>query len=152
MRQLWGKGRRVYFVDMEPAAGISHGRDLVVRGDFVGFADLGWPGHSRQVAGPSSSHNTPVPRPQLMGRISPDLLEGKPREQFSNTTATATHDDQIESDERVEAQICPFASNLLQPHPHLQRAAHPRPDRVRCSLEEDRRVHTCGPEPTEALL
>jgi hypothetical protein len=42
--------------------------------------------------------------------------------------------------------------NPLQHHTHLQRAVHPRPDRVRCSFEEDRRVHTCGPEPTGGLL
>jgi hypothetical protein len=35
-------------------------------------------------------------------------------------------------------------SNPPQHHMHPQQAVHPRPDRVRCSIEEDRRVHTCG--------
>jgi hypothetical protein len=46
---------------------------------------------------------------------------------------------------------CP-GSNPSQRHTYLQRAAHPRSDRVRSSFREDRRVHTCGLEPTGALL
>jgi hypothetical protein len=42
--------------------------------------------------------------------------------------------------------------NPPQHHTHLQRAVHPRPNRARCSFEEDRRVHTCGPDPTGGLL
>jgi hypothetical protein len=45
-----------------------------------------------------------------------------------------------------------FGFNPRQYHAHRQRAAHARPDRVRCSLREDRRVHTCGPEPAGGLL
>ena len=147
LRQLCGKGRRLYFVDMEHAAGIGHGREPAVRGDFVGFAGLGRPGHSTQVARPLSSDDKPFPT-ELMCRISPDLLEREP----IRSRATATRDDQHESDERVEVETRLCASNLLQHHPHLQRAAHQCSYRVRCSFEEDRRVHTCGPEPTGALL
>ena len=147
--QLCVKGRRVYFVDMEHAAGIGHGRDLGVRGDFVGFADLWWPGHSTRVARPANSHDTPVPT-ELMCRIAPDLLEREPTDPIRRT-ATPTHDDQHESAERVEAQTCPFASGLVVRPTHLQRATHPCPDRVSYSLEEDRRVHTCGPNPAGSL-
>ena len=150
LRQLWVKGRRVYFADMGHAAGIGHGRDLVVRVDFVGFAGLWWHGHNTRVARPPNPHDTPA-LTELMCRISPDLLEREPTEPI-RSAATPTHDDQHESDERVEAETCPFASNLLQHHPDLQRAAHPRSDRVRCSFEEDRRVHTCGPDSRGGLL
>ena len=145
--QLWGKGRRVYFVDMEHAAGIGHGEDLAVRGDFVGFASLGWPGHSTQVARPPSSHRTPAPT-ELMGRISPGLLEREP----IRSTATRTDCNQHESDERVEAQTCSCATDLVARLTYLRRATHPRPERARSSIEEDRRVHTCGPEPRGGLL
>ena len=43
-------------------------------------------------------------------------------------------------------------SNPPQRDTHLQRAAHPCPDRVRFSIEEDRPVHTCGPKPAGGLL
>ena len=41
--------------------------------------------------------------------------------------------------------------NLLQHHLLSRQVARPRPDRVRCSFEEDRRVHTCGPEAAGGL-
>ena len=134
---------------MEHAAGVGHGRDLVVTGDFVGFAGFWWPGHGTRVALPSNSSDTTVPI-ELMCRIAPDLREGEPTDQF-RSAAASTCCDQHETDERAQVQTCHQAYNLLQHHPHLQRAAHPGPDRVRCSFEEDRRVHTCGPEPGGGL-
>jgi hypothetical protein len=155
--QLWvnsgatlGQGSACLFRGMEHAAGIGHGRDLGVRGDFVGLADLEWPERSTQVARPPNSHDTPAPT-ELTCRIAPDLREGEPTEPI-RSTATRTYCDQHESDERVEAQSCSFATDVVVRPTHLQRAAHPRPDRVRCSFQEDRRVHTCGPEPRGGLL
>ena len=155
--QLWGnsastlrQGSACLFRGMEHAASIDHGRDLVVRDVFVGFAGFWWPGHSTEVAGPPNSHDTPVPRIQPLCRISPDLVGGEPTEPIRSAT-TPTYCDQHESDERVQAQTCPCATDLVVRPTHLQRAAHPRPDRVRCWFREDRRVHTCGPEPGGGL-
>ena len=150
LRQLCGKGWRVYSADMDYAAGIGHGRDLGVNNDFVGFTGLWWPERSTRLARPSNSHDTPIPT-ELMCRIAPDLLEGEPTEPI-RSTATLTHGDQHEPDESVKAQTCPLATDLVVRRPHLHRTVHPRPDRVRSLHGEDRRVHTCGPEPRGGLL
>ena len=121
LRQLCGKGRRVYFVDMGHVVGIGHGGDLVVNGDFVGFAGLWWSERSTQVARPSNSHDTPVPT-ELVCRISSDLVEGEPPEQFPSTAA-ATYCDRLETDERARVQNCPYAAGRVVRHTHLQRVA-----------------------------
>ena len=122
LRQLCGKGRRVYFVEMEHAASIGHRGDLVVDGDRVGCAGLWRLEHRTQMARPPSSHDTPVPSSFPTDQISPDLLEGEPPDRFPGTT-TPTHRDQIETDGRVEAQICPFTAHRVVRHTHLQRVA-----------------------------
>ena len=122
LRQLWVKGRRVYFVDMEHAAGIGHDRDLGVRGDFVGLARFWWPERRTQMAPPPDSYQTPVPSSSPTDRMSPDLVEGEPPEQFPSTT-TPTRRDQIHTDEPVEAQACPHAAGRVVRHTHLQRVA-----------------------------
>ena len=125
--QLCGKGRRVYFVDMEYAAGIGHGRDLGFRDDCVGFW---WPGYSTQVARPSNGHDTPVPT-ELLCRIAADVLEGEPPEQFPST-ATATYCDRLETDEHARVQNCPHAAGRVVRHTHLQPVARHRGRGVSC--------------------
>ena len=106
---------------MEHTAGIGHGRDLVVNDDVVGLADFEWPERSTRLAGPPNSHYIPV-RTELMYRISPDLLEGEPPDQYPSAAA-AIYCDQLERDERVQARTCPFVAGRVVRHTHLQRVA-----------------------------
>ena len=62
------------------------------------------------------------------------------------------HCENYTTDRHPHSDVTRPGVDLLQHNLLSQRAAHPRPARVRCSLEEDRRVHTCGPEPRGALL
>jgi len=84
-------------------------------------------------------------------RITPNLPEDAPTEPTRHVT-TGHNDTTNRSNHRIQVQTCPIATSRIEGHTHLQRAAHQRPDRVSYSLEEDRRVHTCGPEPRGALL
>jgi hypothetical protein len=151
LRQLCGKGRRVYFVDMEHTTGSGHREDLVVDGDPVGLVVFWWPGHSTQAAWPPSSHGTPVLSTSPRYQIPPDPVEGEPTEPTEITTAVPCTD-RHRTNPHLRPETCPFATDRVVRHMHLKRAAHPRPDRARSSIEEDRRVHTCGPEPRGGLL
>ena len=132
---------------MEPATGIGHGRDLAVNGDSVGFW---WPERSTQVAWPPNGHDTPAST-QLTDQIPPDSPEGEPTERIRSTTAVLCAD-RHRTKPHLQPQACPFATDRIVRHLHLQRVTGPRSDRVRCLFEEDRRVHTCGSEPRGGLL
>jgi hypothetical protein len=148
LRQLCGKGCRVHLVGMKRPTAIHHSQPSAVTVVSGARVRLCQRRHAR-VARPMIRCEARLPTVSPY-RITPDPPEDVPVEPTRHVT-TAHNGGSDRSNHRIQVQACPIATSRIEGHSHLLRAAHPRPDRVRCWRGEDRRVHTCGPEPTGSL-
>ena len=119
---LCGKGRRVYYVDMDRSTSIDHSGDPTLNVDRLVRTGLGGPDLSSHAGSPSNESRALAQSTQPTHQTLRRLCDLEPRNQI-RSRSTATRDPHHPTDKYVTTLLLPFASIRPSRHTHLQRVA-----------------------------
>jgi hypothetical protein len=119
---LCGKGRRVYYVDMDRSTSIDHSGDPTLNVDRLDRTGLGGPDLSSHAGSPSNESRALAQSTQPTHQILRRLCDLEPRNQI-RSRSTATVDPHYRTDDYITTLLLPFASIRPSRHTHLQRVA-----------------------------